>query len=288
MRMTLSLFYFRLFLVAAVLLILSGCTLPALNLVTPREGYRLNEDIEYGHEERQSLDVYYPTQPRPGAPTLVFFYGGSWQWGYKGGYRFVAQALTELGYRVVVPDYRVYPEVGFPEFVKDGAQAIAQVQKMGLDDQGLVLIGHSAGAHIAALLAMDDTYLAEAGVNRDAILGWVGLSGPYDFLPLKDPEFIAIFGGRDDIPETQPINFASPDDPPALLVYGGADDKVGPQNHINLAERLRQAGVPVQTRVYPDVNHYDTVGAFSVRFRDLSPSFGDTVDFIQALPPHVQ
>lgn len=288
MRMTLSLFSFRLFPVAAALLFLSGCTLPALNLVTPREGYRLSEDIEYGREERQSLDVYYPTQPRPGAPTLVFFYGGSWQWGYKGGYRFVAQALTEIGYRVVVPDYRVHPEVGFPEFVKDGAQAIAQVQEMGLGDQGLVLIGHSAGAHITALLAMDESYLAGAGANREAVIGWVGLSGPYDFLPLTDPDFIAIFGGKDDIPETQPIHFVSPDDPPALLVYGGADDKVGPQNHTHLAERLHRAGVPVETRVYPEVNHYDTVGAFSVRFRDLSPSFDDTVDFIQALPPYAQ
>lgn len=266
-------------------LLLSGCALPALNLVTPHSGYERTGDIAYGDQPRQTLDLYHPTEPEAGAPTLIFFYGGSWQEGYKGGYRFVAQALSDAGYRVVVPDYRLYPEVRFPAFVEDGANVVAWAVSQGLSDDGLVLLGHSAGAHIAAMLALDERYLENAGVDRSLIRAWVGLSGPYDFLPLARPALIEIFGGEDGIPQTQPVNFVSADDPPAMLVDGLEDTIVRPRNLPNLAEAYRQAGVAVQTHRYEGVNHNDTVASFSVRLRHRSPGFGDTLKFLRELQP---
>jgi len=267
----------------AVAVMLSGCTLPALNLVTPDNGYELTPDVAYGEHERQRMDVYQPTEPLAGAPTVVFFYGGSWQWGYKEGYRFVAQALAEEGYRVVVPDYRLSPEVMFPAFIEDGASAIARTIELNLADTGLVLMGHSAGAHTAAMLALDERYLAGAGVDRSRVLAWIGLSGPYDFLPLQAQEFIDVFGAADGIPETQPVNFVSEDDPPALLICGEDDSKVARRNIESLSESLRSADVPVQVRIYPKANHYDPLGAFSVRFRDLSPGFSDVMTYLNGL-----
>ncbi|MEP4548204.1 MAG: alpha/beta hydrolase [Saccharospirillum sp.] len=264
-------------------LLLSGCALPALNLITPHDGYERSTDIAYGGQPRQRLDLYLPTEPEAGAPTLIFFYGGSWQEGYKGGYRFVAQALADAGYRVVVPDYRLYPEVTFPAFVEDGAQAVAWTVNEGLADDGLVLMGHSAGAHIAAMLSLDEQYLNTAGVDRSRVLAWVGLSGPYDFLPLTDPDLIDLFGGADGIPQTQPITFVSADDPPALLIDGFDDTIVRPRNLPNLAEAYRHNGVPVQTHRYEGVNHNDTVASFSVRLRDRSPGFDDTLTYLRQL-----
>lgn len=264
-------------------LLLSGCALPALNLITPHDGYERTADIAYGDQPRQRLDLYHPTVPEAGAPALIFFYGGSWQEGYKGGYRFVAQALADAGYRVVVPDYRLYPDVTFPAFVEDGAAAVAWAVSEGLADDGLVLMGHSAGAHIAAMLSLDEQYLKSAGVDRSRVRAWVGLSGPYDFLPLSDPDLIDLFGGADGIPETQPINFVSADDPPALLIDGLDDTLVRPRNLPNLAAAYRNAGVPVQTHRYEGVNHNDTVASFSVRLRDRSPGFDDTLAYLQQL-----
>lgn len=268
--------------------LITGCTLPALNLVTPDNGYSLTSNIEYGDHPRQRLDVYQPTRALANAPTVVFFYGGSWQWGYKEGYRFVAQALAEAGYRVVIPDYRLHPEVSFPAFIEDGAQAVARIADMGLADHGLVLMGHSAGAHTAAMLALDDHYLTEAGVARNTVDAWIGLSGPYDFLPLQEAVFVDIFGAVDGIPETQPVTFVSPDDPPALLIWGEEDDKVSRRNIESLSGALREAGVPVRARVYPEANHYDPIGAFSVRFRSLSPGFDDVVGYLSDLTQPVQ
>ncbi len=275
---------FRPFLfLAPLVVLLSGCALPALNLITPHHGYERTADIAYGDHPRQALDLYHPTEPEAGAPTLIFFYGGSWQEGYKGGYRFVAQALSDAGYRVVIPDYRLYPDVEFPAFVEDGAAVVEWAVSEGLDDHGLVLMGHSAGAHIAALLALDEHYLENAGVDRSIVRAWVGLSGPYDFLPLSDPDLIELFGGKDGIPETQPINFVSAGDPPALLIDGLDDTIVRPRNLPNLAEAYRDAGVPVQTHRYEGVNHNDTVASFSVRLRDRSPGFEDTLAYLQQL-----
>lgn len=264
-------------------LMLAGCTLPALNLVTPNNGYELTSDVVYGDHERQRMDVYRPTEPLAGAPTVVFFYGGSWQWGYKEGYRFVAQALAEEGYRVVVPDYRLSPEVMFPAFIEDGAAAVARTVELNLADHGLVLMGHSAGAHTAAMLALDERYLADAGVDRRRVMAWIGLSGPYDFLPLQEQEFIDVFGAADGIPETQPVNFVSEEDPPALLIWGEDDSKVARRNIESLNAALRSADVPVQVRIYSKANHYDPLGAFSVRFRDLSPGFEDVMSYLNGL-----
>ncbi|WP_037337938.1 alpha/beta hydrolase [Saccharospirillum impatiens] len=273
----------RFFVVALLSLLLTGCALPALNLITPHSGYERTADIAYGDKPRQMLDLYHPDEALQGAPTLIFFYGGSWQEGYKGGYRFVAQALSEAGYRVVVPDYRLYPQVRFPVFIEDGAAAVQWAVNAGLATDGLVLMGHSAGAHTAAMLALDERFLDNAGVSRELIRAWVGLSGPYDFLPLSDPDLIDIFGGATGVPHTQPITFVSADDPPALLIDGLDDTIVRPRNLPNLAGAYRQIGVEVETHRYEGVNHNDTVASFSVRLRDRSPGFEDTLSFLQRL-----
>jgi acetyl esterase/lipase len=264
-------------------LLLSGCA-PAdvLNFLAWRPGLEIAHSVAYGEGARRTLDVYRPSNAAA-APVIVFFYGGSWQSGNKKIYRFVAGALARRGYVVVVPDYRVYPEVRYPDFLEDGARAVRWAKhnavRFGGDPDKLFLMGHSAGAYIAAMLALDPRWLDGVGLAPDReIAGLVGVSGPYDFLPLHDGTLKVIFGGND--PATQPISHVSPGAPPALLVTGVKDGIVNPDNTARLAARLRAAGDSATVLTYAWVGHLSIIGAFALPLRFLAPVLRDVEAFI--------
>jgi acetyl esterase/lipase len=256
-------------LLGGIALILFGACSPFVyvNAVAPRDGVVERRDIAYGTHSRQQLDVYLPETPlAEPAPVIVFFYGGAWQRGSRADYLFVGRALAAHGVIAVVPDYRVYPEVVFPEFIADGALAVRWAQQhLAGDMRGaprLFLMGHSAGAHLAAMLAFDRRYLDSAGADAGGIAGFIGLSGPYDFRPLQSRTLKRIFG--DPAPDsTQPVEFVTANAPPALLITGSADTTVIPRNSERLAARLRENRVAVTETVYEGVGHARTVAAFS-------------------------
>ena len=251
-----------------------------IELWIPSRGFRRESDIAYGPLPRQKLDLYLPETPRPDGKSVIFFYGGSWDSGAKGNYLFVAQALASRGVTTVIADYRLYPEVRFPAFVEDAALATRwAADRVGLSK--LFVMGHSAGAHIALMLAVDTPYLAQAGVDRTKMAGVIGLSGPYDFLPLKSAKLIDIFGGANR-PEMEAITFARAPLPPALLIQGMADTIVYPRNSENLAAAWRRAGAPVELKLYPDVGHIDVVAAFSDLLHKRATTREDVLAFIDA------
>jgi acetyl esterase/lipase len=243
----------------------------------------LTTSIAYAEGARHTLDVCRP-KTATAAPVVVFFYGGGWRSGSKRTYRYVANALARRGYVAVLPDYRIYPPACYPDFLDDGAQAVRWVKdnakRFGGDPQKIFLMGHSAGAHIAAMLAIDATWLQKVGLapGRD-IAGLIGISGPYDFVPLKDETLKIIFGGADR-PETQPISYVTPGAPPALLLTGGKDDVVGAGNSTRLAEKLRAAGNEATAVIYPRIGHYVIVAAIAPIIRCLVPVLRDTDAFI--------
>ncbi len=254
---------------------LGACSVASVvNALVPTDTLEIRRDLAYGSHPRQQLDVY-RRSAEPGAaarPVVVFFYGGSWQHGSRSQYLFAAEALASLGFLVVVPDYRVYPEVVFPAFLDDGARAVAWARshaaEFGGDPARLFLMGHSAGAHIAAMIALDPQYLAGAGMRTKDLAGFIGLAGPYDFLPLESEVLRKIFVPPERLASTQPINFVRGDDPPALLITGEEDALVNPGNTARLAARLRQHGSPVEERRYAGFNHYTLVGYLAAPLRD--------------------
>jgi acetyl esterase/lipase len=260
--------------------------LAIINSIVPRDGYHEQRGISYGELNRQKLDVYIPKAETQDPPVVVFFYGGSWQSGRRQDYRFIAEALTARGMVAVIPDYRVYPEAKFPDFIEDGAAAVSWVRNhignFGVAASRLFLMGHSAGAHIAAMLALNPHYLAQAGMSAHKLTGFIGIAGPYDFLPLKSPRLIKIFGWSNGIPETQPVNFVSPGAPPALLLHGARDKIVGPHNTKHLAQRLREAGDRVEDKIYPDFKHIKILIVLASPFQDGEPVMDDIVQFIRA------
>jgi acetyl esterase/lipase len=240
-------------------------------------------DIPYASGARHTLDVFRP-QAAAGAPIVVFFYGGGWRSGRKEMYRYAAKALARRGYVAVLPDYRIYPEVKYPAFLDDGARAVRWTRdnttQLGGDPDKIFLMGHSAGAHIAAMLSLDARWLAKVGLapSRD-IAGFIGLAGPYDFLPLCDDIYLTIFGGNR--PETQPISHVTPGAPPALLLTGAKDGVVDPGNATRLAKRLRAAGNDVTTATYPRIGHLIIVAALAPIIRLFVPVLRDTDAFIE-------
>lgn len=236
--------------------------------------------IAYGSLPRHRLDVYRPRDAGP-HPVAVFFYGGGWEEGERNDYRFVGTALAAAGILTIIPDYRVYPEVRFDGFMQDAARAVrwAADHAAGLEgDPGrLVLLGHSAGAHIAGMLALDTKWLDEAGVPQSDVRGWIGLAGPYDFSP-DTPNRLVILGT--DRFRTQPIGFARPDAPPALLATGERDGVVDPGNATRLARRLTEVGASGEVKTYPLVDHGSILGAYAPILRFLGPVFRDSLSFI--------
>lgn len=278
----------RLLLVLAAVLIVTAMALAidplgSFNTLMPKDGAsaRVAEGIAFGDGPRLKLDVYAPraaaTRPRP---VIVFFYGGSWNSGRRQGYAFAARALAARGFVVVVPDQRLVPDVRYPDFLRDCAAAVrwarGQARRYGGDGERIVLVGHSAGAYNAAMLALDPDLL---GADRSAIRGFAGLAGPYDFLPLDDAATIAAFGRWPRPAETQPIRYAGPGAPPALLLHGADDTRVKPRNSRALAARLEAAGADVRLKLYPRLGHVGILTALAMPFRRQAPVLADLAAF---------
>jgi acetyl esterase/lipase len=262
--------------------------------------YQRTTDIAYGGEKRQKLDVYVPADPNgPEAtrtavrassaalrPVVVFWYGGSWQDGSKSEYRFVAAALAERGFIAVLPDYRLYPQVKFPDFVDDAAKAVAWVQQhaeeFGGDPRHIVLMGHSAGAHLAAFVALKPDFLIRAGGKPEWIAGLVGLAGPYAMTP-NTRALRKIFGRPYTAADYQPVRFVSPKAPPTFLAHGLDDHLVSVHQSEALRDALRRNDVRVEAELYPDRGHADVVAAFSVPARHRAPVLDDAVKFIESV-----
>jgi acetyl esterase/lipase len=262
----------------ASLPLLNGCS-PAqfVNAFISSE-LRVRQDIAYGPLERQMLDVYTSPATHDGRDVVIFVHGGYWDSGDKADYAFVADSLTEHGFTTVIPNYRLVPEVTFPSYVEDVALAVKWVFD-NLQPRRVFLMGHSAGAHIAALVAFDEGYLEAVGVSNTRLTGLIGLAGPYDFLPLSpgDQRTRRALGPQDNWAATQPIHFVDSSDPPAFLATGLADATVDPANSERLATRIYERGKGVELKTYPGLDHATLLGALARAGRVLEPRLLDDV-----------
>ena len=243
------------------------------------------EGVSYS-ENGQKLHIYTPERDGTGLkPVVVFFYGGSWQWGERTDYPFAGITLAEEGFVTVIPDYRKFPEVRFPGFIEDGAQAIAWVRDnisaYGGDPERIHVMGHSAGAHIASLLAVDERYLEAAGAPG-SVNSFIGLAGPYRFTP-KSGRFLDILGPAERIPQTQATTFIDGNEPPMLLLHGLDDGTVTDRHTRELAQKVTDAAGCVRTILYPDVGHAGVMSGFTWVFQDSKPMVGDVVAFLNSL-----
>jgi acetyl esterase/lipase len=276
-----------LLLICAVCCITSCSTTGVLNTLEPHAHISIVRDLRYQAGSRGTLDLYRPKSDGNQTPIVVFIYGGSWDSGDKSNYAFVGEALASAGFLTLIPDYRVYPEVRWPAFLQDNAQAVRwahdHAAQYGADPRALFVLGHSAGGYDAVMLALDPRWLKAVQMDpaRD-LRGVAALAGPYDFLPLKSKELQQVFGPLEGRLATQPINHVTGVNPPLLLATDAADRTVEPANTTRLAARVRAAGGPVEERYYHGLNHGLLLGVFAAPLRFLSPVLHDVVQFFNA------
>ncbi len=275
--------------VAGLLALAASAPAATLNTLAAIRSQRVAADLAYGPLARHRLDVYAPANAAPpgGHPVVVFFYGGSWNRGERADYRFVGEALAARGVLTLVADYRLYPEVRYPEFLGDCALALAyglrNAARLGGNPNRVFVMGHSAGAYNAAMLALDARRLGAAGHAPGELAGFIGLAGPYDFLPMRNPETQPVFFHPDYPPGTQPIDYATRSAPRTFLGAALVDALIDPQrNSVGLANRLRDVGASVELRLYGRVDHVTLVAALAPPLRWLAPVFDDVVAFIEA------
>ena len=269
----------------ALLTACSGADL--LNATVSTDTYRRTQGLAYGPDARQRLDVYQPASGMSKPPMVVFFYGGSWSSGERGDYRFVGEALASRGIVAVVADYRLSPAFRYPAFVEDRASAMRwafdHAAQFGADDRRIFVMGHSAGAYNAAMVALDARWLASVGLSPSRLAGWIGLAGPYDFLPIGDPQTQVAFNWPDTSPDSQPIGFASKASPPALLLAPTRDTVVSPQRStVAMAERLNNSGVWVESELYDGVSHVTLLASMAQVLRSRAPVLERVSAFVQS------
>lgn len=243
--------------------------------------------IAYGNNERQKLDVYVPEgEAKKPYPVLVFFHGGAWRDGEREGYGFLGRAFAARGIVTVVADYRKAPKHLFPAFVEDTASAIAWVSanigKHKGDPENISIMGHSAGAHLVAMVALDPQWLAAKGLETSVIKAVVGLAGGYDFLPLTTESSKVALGQWPRLEETQPITYARADAPRLLLMTGDADTVVKPRNSVSLNRKMNELGGKSELKIYPGIDHAEIVMAIARPFRKKAPVIADVTGFINA------
>ena len=275
-------------LLMAFLGLLGGCSgVQIINALSSGRGYALTRDVAYGEGDRRTLDVYRPVgvDPDGHAPVVVFIYGGSWRDGDKEDYRFVGDALSARGIVTVIADYRLYPQVSYPAFVEDGAAAVAwtyrNIARYGGDPRRIFITGHSAGAYNAAMVAFDPRWLSPYGLEPSQFRGFVGLAGPYNFLPIVDAGVKEVFHWPDTPPDSQPINHVSSASIPSLLLAARHDTYVYPDKNTGpMAAKLKADGASVTVHVFDHVNHVTLIGAMAWPLRFLAPVDRDFTEFV--------
>ena len=269
----------------ALLTACSGADL--LNATVPTDTYQAIDGLAYGVEQRQRLDVYRPATQVAQAPLVVFFYGGSWSSGERADYRFVGEALASRGIVAVVADYRLSPAVRYPVFLQDSAHALRwafdHAANYGADPARVFVMGHSAGAYNAAMLALDKRWLKMVDLTPSRLAGWIGLAGPYDFLPIGDAQTRVAFSWPDTPADSQPLVHASAASPRALLLAAEHDTVVNPQRStVAMAGRLKASGVRVESALYDSVSHVTLLASMASVLRGRAPVLQRVSDFVRA------
>jgi acetyl esterase/lipase len=275
-------------LLVSLLFLNSACTqlgIFVINFPTLFSNQKVVRNLSFGSNYGSKLDLYYPKKSDKPSPVIVFFHGGKWMNGKKQDYRFVADAFTKKGYIVIIPDYVKYPITKFPTWQEDGAKAVVwaynNVKTYNGDKNNLFVMGHSAGAHIGALLATNNEYLLKQKASRSYIKAFVGIAGPYNFIP-DDKDLEAMFAPKENYQNMQVSTYIDGKQPPMLLLWGEKDKDVGKSNLDKLENTLKQKGGKYDIKIYPNIDHIDIITALSPLKQNLAPVLKDIDSFLRA------
>lgn len=230
--------------------LLLAAALSLLQTAAERPGVEVLRNISYttGKPEdaaKHKLDLYRPSNAR-NAPVLLFIHGGAWRMGDRRQYAALGNRFARDGILTAVMSYRLAPRNPHPAQIEDVAAAFAWVARRigeyGGDPKRIFVAGHSAGAHLAALLTLDQRYLKARGLSWHDIRGTIALSGVYE---IRGPE--SVFGRNEQArKEASPLGQVKAGAPPFLIAYCERDYPTLPAQALRFHRALRAAGVPAE------------------------------------------
>jgi acetyl esterase/lipase len=222
-------------------------------------------DVPYGSGPRQVIDIMKVQDPEP-APVFVFVHGGYWQSGSRKMYSIVAETMRREGFVTALVEYRVYPEVTYPEFVRDVGDAVLwvldHIGEYGGDPKRVVVVGHSAGSHLVAMNLLVPDFNEQFFARRGELAGAALLSGAYDFERdnLLDLNILHnVMGTAENFAYAQPIKHLRADLPPVLVLNGSEDPLTSEAQAARFAKGLADAGAPVTYAKIPGGDHHTVV-----------------------------
>lgn len=256
-----------------------------LSSLVSEGGLTVERSWAYGAHPRHTLDIYRAGRENKIAPIVLFYYGGGWISGERATYAFVGSALAANGVTTVVADYRLFPQVKYPAFNQDAALAYgwthANVANGGR--RPIILMGHSAGAHIASLVTLDPRYRRAVASDYPAPAALIGLSGPYGFDPTTWNSTKAIFATASSADDARPVAHARNGGPPTLLIHGADDTVVEPIAADMMEQALKTSHTPVTKRIYPGIGHSGLIMTFAQPLRWRAPLLEDVLKFVRTV-----
>ncbi len=220
---------------------------------SPAEGSNIDAD-------KHKLDLYLPRDKKK-FPVLVFVHGGAWRTGDRSQYEALGERFARAGVGVAIPSYRLMPRSPHPAQIEDLAAAFAwvvrNIPQHGGDPARIYLSGHSAGAHLAALLALDEKYLKKFDLAPAAIRGVIAMSGIYEVDHLD--AFLVSGGDPGAKHDASPLAHITSRAPDFLISYCQWDYLGLPRQARDLTEALRKNFVPARLLYVPGENHISEV-----------------------------
>ena len=225
-----------------------------------RQRHQGRLDLAYGDSPRQIVDLFLPTSPRP--PLLVFIHGGYWQRFDPKAFTFVAEQPLAAGAAVALIGYDLAPAVDMDAIVGQGrglASLYRQGDALGYDRDRIVVAGHSAGGHLAAMALAHDW--AAAGLPGDMIKGVCAISGIFDLEPIRLCYLNEVLGldaaqARRNSPLDLPPRAAPC---PVTVAVGETETAAFHEQSRRYADKLSGAGWPCQLVVQPGMHHFEIV-----------------------------
>ena len=222
-----------------------------------------HDDVAYGDDIYQHVAVYAPPAGKANGTVLAAIHGGGWTSGYKEWMAFQAPVFNAAGILLISIGYRLAPNHMFPAGYDDVRQGIAWIHsnaaRYGGDPNRLFVMGHSAGGHYSALMAVKRDWQANYGLPQDIIRGWLPVSGVFDFTEGNGMSMRPRFLGPEDsgyeVPAS-PIRQIDGVPPPALLAHGEEDFPHLCTQAEAMEAELKRIGTDVQRIVMPSRTHF--------------------------------
>lgn len=229
-----------------------------------RERLTFSADLPYGDRPRQAIDLFPAAAPE--APLMVFIHGGYWQSFAKEKFEYLAPAFVEAGAAYAAVGYTLAPEVTIPEIVDEVRQAVVWLWRHGAehgaDPTRMVVAGHSAGGHLAAMMAATDW--TAHGAPADLVKAVLPISGVFDLEPLRlsyQNEVLRL--DEEQVRTASPIHLKPRLSGPVVLAVGAEETDEFLRQQSAFADAWSAAGAAVREVDMPGYHHFDVVDAFA-------------------------